>query len=294
MACPVCGSTDTDLFMHGVFDSDTTDVIECASCGLQFLSPLMTEQEEDDFYNGYYRKQQSRGFKEMRLSDQQDRAFLHYEQYRNVYLGLIAGCKSILEVGCGSGGFLRFASEHVPNLNITATERCVENIRFIKDKFPDIRVSSELSKFRGEFFDSIFVLAVFEHLRDSLGFLREIKGFLKPGGTLVLRLPNKNHPLAFAFDLAEFRKFMYIKQHYYTFTEQSLAILAKNSGYSIIDYIYLQVWGLDNHLSWLRYRKPRDFSSITALLSKETLGSYNQDLIEKKITDSYIAVFKAN
>jgi len=96
--------------------------------------------------------------------------------------------------------------------------------------------------------------------------------------------------LVYAYSLEEFKKFTYMKQHYFTFTEKSFQLLAQQTRLKVINYDYIQVWGLDNHISWLNYRKPRDFSDITKLLSKSTLDSYNQDMSQKKMTDVMLAV----
>jgi SAM-dependent methyltransferase len=276
--------------MHGIYDSDTTDVLECTDCGLQYLSPLMTEEEEAAYYDGYYRKQQSRRFREMDLVDQQNQSCRHYEQYRDVYLPLISNCTAVLEIGGGTGGFLRFLSECRPETRFVATERCGENAEFIRKSFGQASIVEDLADLRGRVFDCVLALGVFEHLRDSRAFLREMRDLVRPRGTLVLKVPNKHNPLVTTYGIEEFKKFMYMKQHYYTFTEKAFELLAADTGYAVAGFHYLQCWGLDNHLSWLRHRKPRDFRDMTATISKQTLDSYNRDLIDRKTTDTFMAV----
>lgn len=289
-ACPVCASQNSALFMSGVFDSETTNVMECMGCGLQFLDPLMSEQEEQEYYDGYYRKQECRHFKAMNLIDLQERALQHYEQYSSVYLGLISGAKTILEIGSGTGGFLRFVRSHFPEIRITAIERCAENVVFLREGFGEEAVVSGLEDLRGQKFDLVVAFGVFEHVRDSRGFLANLRSCLAPGGRLALNVPNKNSALVYAYKLDEFKKFSYMKQHYYTFTEQSFDLLAAQTGYVVNQFNYMQVWGLDNHLSWLRYREPRDFSDMSKFISRQTLDSYNQDLIARKMTDLFMTI----
>lgn len=289
-ACPVCAAHTLALFMSGIFDSETTHVMECMKCGLQFLSPLMSEQEEEDYYEGYYRKQASRHFKAMNLADLQERSLRHYEQYRSNYLELVSGAKTILEIGSGSGGFLRFVRNHFPETKITAIERCEENVAFLRACFGEDSVVAGVDELRGQKADLVVAFGVFEHVRDSRGFLAAMRGCLAPGGKLALNVPNKNNALVYAYALNEFKAFSYMKQHYYTFTEQSFELLAAQTGYVVSGFKYMQVWGLDNHLSWLRYRKPRDFSDMSEFLSQQTLASYDQDLIAGKLTDMFMAV----
>lgn len=292
-ACPVCDAKDIQLFMTGIFDSDTTQVMECIQCGMQFLDPLMTEQEEAEYYDGYYRKQQARHFKAMDLADLQQRAYEHYEQYCAIYLELITGCESILEIGSGTGGFLKFVRQYSPDTRLVAIERCGENVNFIKHCFDDkVHVLDSLGEVRGTKFDCIGVFGVFEHVRNSRDFLVNLRGHLSNQGRLALNVPNKKHALVYAYELEEFKKFTYMMQHYFTFTEHAFTLLARQTGLSVEKFNYMQVWGLANHLSWLRYKKPRDFSDITSLLSPQTIESYNNDLIHRKMCDLMMAVLR--
>lgn len=290
-SCPVCLSENTKVFMQGIFDSDTTNVLECLNCELQFLDPIMSDQEEDEYYKSYYKKQGNRHFKDMNMQDLQDRALQHYQQYEHIYSKLISDSNSILEIGSGSGGFLRFVKENFPNTKITAIERCEENIKFLRESFGEkTYVVNDMAYLKDHKFDLIVAFGVFEHIRESRDFLSKVRKHLTPEGVLALNIPNKHNALVYSYWLDEFRKFTYMKQHYYTFTEKSIDLLAQQTGYKVHGFNYMQVWGLDNHLSWLRYRKPRDYSDISHLLSPSTLKSYNQDLISKKLTDLFMTI----
>ncbi len=289
-ACPVCLTTDVKLFMQGIFDCEQTNVLECGNCGMQFLEPLMTGEE--DYYRNYYAKQASRHFRSMSMVDIQNRAITHYNDYQEIYTHLLENRQSILEIGCGSGGFLRFAQQEAPLTALFAIERDQENRRFVQTTLMDVIFFRDEDHCKGHLFDLVAGFGVFEHLRDGKSFLRRIRPMISQDGVLALTIPNKMNPLVYMYNLPEFRKFAYMKQHYYTYTEESLHILAKQCGYVIDHFTYMQVWSLDNHLSWLRYRQPRDFSDITSQLSPNTLHSYNQDMIRQKTTDLFMVVMK--
>lgn len=291
-ACPVCRANDINLFMHGIFDCDHTDVLECGNCGMQFLSPLMTLDEESEYYRNYYEKQRSRHFAHMSMNDIQNRAMAHYLDYSDVYVQLLSNRRSVLEIGCGSGGFLKFARQVAPEISLTAIERDQENQKFVSSTLAEVEFFQHEVHCPDHQFDLVAGFGVFEHLRDGATFLQRLKRLLSPGGVLALNIPNKMNPLVYMYNLPEFRKFAYMKQHYYTYTEESLRILAEQCGYVIDHFTYMQVWSLDNHLSWIRYRQPRDFSELTSQLSSKTLHSYNQDLIRKKTTDLFMVVMK--
>lgn len=289
--CPVCGSLKITFYMGGIFDSDATDVLECADCGLQFLDPMMTDEEEADYYNDYYEKQRTRHFKDMTLPDIRERAFRFYEKYSDVYIPLVSGKANVLELGSGSGGFLQFLKLHNKEAGVTAVERCGANRDFLFKDFGDFRILEDLSLLNGSGgFDLVAAFGIFEHIKKGKEFLLSIKGLLKDGGTLAMNIPNKRNPLIDFYKVEEFRKFSYMRQHYYTYTEKSLGILAERAGFRVEGFNYMQVWGLDNHLSWLINRRPHDFSRFTELLSAPTLQSYDSDLIRKKMTDLMMVV----
>jgi 2-polyprenyl-3-methyl-5-hydroxy-6-metoxy-1,4-benzoquinol methylase len=292
--CPVCGAKNIQLFMKGVFDCKATKVMECGQCGLQFLHPLMTEKEEEEYYAGYYTKQQDRHYRKIRLPEIQRRAFEHYDQYRANYLELISGCRTILEIGSGTGGFLRFTRQYNPTARLVTVERCRDNVDFINQCFGDsVEVVGSLEGVEGSgLFDLIGAFGVLEHVRNSQSFLYSLRKHISTGGRIALNVPNKANALVYDYALEEFRKFTYMKQHYYTFTEQAFEVLAAQTALQIEKFHYMQVWGLDNHLSWLRYGEPRDFSDITRLLSQKTIDSYNSDMIERKKTDLMMAVLR--
>jgi len=282
--------------MEGIFDCDKTKVLECNGCGMQFLDKIMTEKEESDFYYNYYNRQDDRQYKDMSLKDFQDRAVLQYEDYfRDVYLNLVKDSKDILEVGSGSGGFLQFILKYFKDKNISSAERSQQNFDFLtkncKEKFKDITFYRDSNEIKDKKFDLITAFGVFEHVRHSKAFLQDLKPLLKDSNSkLIMTFPNKYNPFVYLHELEEFKKFLYMKMHYYTFSTKSLEILAEETGYNIENIYYWQVWGLDNAFSWLKNRKPSDFCKYTNFFSKEINDMYKKELTQNKMTDTMILV----
>lgn len=297
--CNICGSEKVDLYMKGIFDSESTSVHECTDCGLQFLSPMMTDKEEEDYYRNYYENQSVRHYKKFSMEDIQRQALKHYEEYLNVYSDLLKNSRRVLEIGSGTGGFLKFASRQFPNINLCSIERSESNKEFLKDSFSkearevtffdDIRTLANSEKF-----DLIVAFGVLEHVKDTIGFISSLVAHLEPNGLLAFNVPNKRTTLVELYGLEEFTKFTYMKQHYYTFSEKALELVGARCGLVVEKFNYMQVWSLDNHLSWLKNRKPMDFSSFTKVLSKETISRYNKDMIDNKLTDLMMVVYKNN
>ncbi len=297
--CPICDSKNLFVYMRGIFDCEHTEVLECEGCGLQFLNPMMSEEDEREYYKNYYESQKSRHFQSKRLKDIQKDSCRHYQEYQDFYLSLLKNAESVLEIGSGTGGFVKFAIDSFKHLNVVSVERSEANLHFMqeecKDIFAGVRFVDDISKISEEKFDLIFAHGVLEHIRDPFDFMRTLISLLKDKiGRMALAVPNKRTPLIHIYDLGEFQKFTYMKQHYYTFSEESFHILAKQVGAVVERFDYLQAWGLDNTLSWLRYRKPRDFSQFTHILSETTLRSYKEDMRRNKTTDLILATFRRN
>ena len=297
LVCPVCKSKDLEIFQHGIFDSEETNVIECNNCKMRFLDKIMTPNEEEAFYADYYKSQKARQFKESSIKNFQERTYLEYMKDEEFFVNLLKDKKDILEIGCGSGGFLKFIKEHFNDKKICTVEISDSNLEFLRDtsknNFQDIEIYKNISDVKNRKFDFICTFGVLEHNRDSRQFLREQVELLKDKNSILLAgIPNKDSTIGTFLNLEEFRKFEHMKMHYYVFSEKSLEILADELGLYVEQFKYRQIWGLDNALSWLINKKPHDFSYFTKVLSEETLNSFRKDMEKNKTTDALIVIFK--
>jgi SAM-dependent methyltransferase len=99
---------------------------------------------------------------------------------------------SILEVGCGHGTYtkrLAATGERVVALDID--DRFVTAARQATRDLPNVevrRADATMEVFR-EQFDSILMLDVLEHIADDGAILRKLLEALRPGGSLILKVP---------------------------------------------------------------------------------------------------------
>jgi SAM-dependent methyltransferase len=100
-------------------------------------------------------------------------------------------CRSFLEVGCGTGFVLRRIAEDFPQASITAVEYYEAALPFASGRCPRATISqadiTNLS-FDGEF-DVVGCFDVLEHIPDDVEALRNLKKVLKPGGLLLVSVP---------------------------------------------------------------------------------------------------------
>lgn len=160
-------------------------MVECTVCGLGFIDPLPTLDEVRGFYpDEYY------GNTEGKFSAWIEWLVRVIAARRAWFLiRQVSGTERILDVGCGRGTLLSaFANRGFEVHGFELSEVAAA----IPDKRAEVRFGGELSEARypPDHFDLIVMWHVLEHLRHPDQTIQEIHRILKPGGTLVVAVPN--------------------------------------------------------------------------------------------------------
>lgn len=124
-------------------------------------------------------------------------AVWRYEALKKALRGELSSGKKILEIGCGSGLFLRQLEKdlHIVadgcDLNVAALERAADVsgklfVYNILDRHPSMKAQ----------YDMVMLLDVLEHIADDSAFLQAAADCLRPGGILVVAVPA--HPWLFS------------------------------------------------------------------------------------------------
>lgn len=101
--------------------------------------------------------------------------------------------KRILDVGCGLGMYSRRFLEYSPlvcGADVDA-ENIAETCKFLPEAF--VAPAEELP-WKDESFDVVFMHEVLEHVNDDKKSVSEALRVLKPGGKLVIYVPNRLYP----------------------------------------------------------------------------------------------------
>jgi len=98
----------------------------------------------------------------------------------------------VLEIGCGTGNFTGLIARHARS--VVAVDMDAEFIATARQRWKDEwRISFHCCDATAEGwesqFDTIVLLDVLEHIEDDVGFLWSLRRALRPGGTLVLKVP---------------------------------------------------------------------------------------------------------
>jgi 2-polyprenyl-3-methyl-5-hydroxy-6-metoxy-1,4-benzoquinol methylase len=181
--CTVCGVEQA----HERFEIEglASRVVVCSGCGLGRLHPLPGPAEVRGFYPDEYYGEP--GSKFQPLIERLVR-WIGSRHIGFLSSGLPAGAR-VLDVGCGRGVILGALADR--GFEVHGVEISAEAARGA-DPRAEIRIAEHLrdAGYAAGSFDEVVVWHVLEHLQDPRGTLEEARRMLRPGGRLVVAVPN--------------------------------------------------------------------------------------------------------
>jgi SAM-dependent methyltransferase len=142
---------------------------------------------------------------------------------------------SVLEIGCGTGGNLKYFKSIYSNL--VGCEVSEDAINFARHKLPDFDIRKcnlpDDIPFENSKFDVIFLFDVLEHIKDDAASLESIKQKLNVGGSLVVTVP------AYQFLYGAYDKFLF---HFRRYSKTRLLNLLTAAGFKITYSSYFNCW----------------------------------------------------
>jgi len=278
LSCYLCGGQKTKKRSGKVRDNPRLEVIECLSCGLVFLSSF--DHIPGGFYQGSGMHDQPLGIETWLAETAAD------DQRRFIFLKDLIKNKSLLDFGCGAGGFL-IAAKDVASRVVGVELEARLKAHFRKKK---LKVFDDVSKVPGTF-GVITVFHVLEHMRDPLVVLRGLSRKLHKDGSIIVEVPSADDALLRLYQSRSFSNFTYWGCHLFLFTKATLASIALKSGLKV-DYIkQVQRYPLSNHLYWLAKGKPGGHKVWGFLDSKVLNKSYEAQLASLNLCDTILASF---
>ena len=102
-----------------------------------------------------------------------------------------SGASSLIEIGCGTGQVLRAIHQAIPLLELSGTEIYSKGLTYAHDVLSEAKYL-QLDAHAMPFIDEFNVVCAFdmiEHVDDDLNVLRQMYQVCKPGGGIVLTVP---------------------------------------------------------------------------------------------------------
>ncbi|MAG59713.1 hypothetical protein CMO96_02910 [Candidatus Woesebacteria bacterium] len=258
---PFFKTKDNMFDIPGIFD-----VKRCHRCNLVFLDP----QPSREVLKKHYPHQQYYSYKTRAkgLSGLigQFRSYLIKHYYKPTILSrmfsiLVKGVPAIpkkpsgnpgkiLDVGCGSGSTLVLLKElgwDVYGIEIDknavkiAQERGLLNVK--------LGEYEKIADFPNNYFDSIRLYHVIEHIPDPRNCLQLIHKKLKPGGEVLLGTPNTDSTVSKLF--GRFWYHLDIPRHLFVFSPKTLSRIVKSEGFSHLSITFCSSDGLGRSIVYL-------------------------------------------
>ena len=223
-ACPVCGTSRAvpRLAIEGL----AARLVACTGCDTGRLHPMPSAAQVAAFYPAQYYGDLGAKFRgpiELLV-----RA-VGARHVRFLSRGLPDGAR-VLDVGCGRGVVLSaLARRGFEAHGVELSEAAAHGA----DPRAHIRIAPDLAtaRYPGGWFDGAIVWHVLEHLRDPRGTLEELRRLLRPGGRLVVAVPNSSSLQARWAGAAWFH--LDLPRHLFHFPLAALRRLVEDAGFEI-------------------------------------------------------------
>jgi SAM-dependent methyltransferase len=228
VACGLCGGEKLTVF--GDFDlwvsneavvrreSVSTLLVRCGDCGVVFCDSMPTEELHSEYEDSYYAGD---------IVLEEHIRFLYFLRF-NKLRAMMKPDDRILDFGCGKGYFLDCLRQrnfsHLTGVDLN--QHALESLRQRKYTVGD---TIEKVADRGPF-DCITLFHVLEHIDQPALFLRSLKPYLRPGGRVVIEVPNIR---SYGFSRFSGNWFYLQREHLYYFNPESLHGLARSSGFQV-------------------------------------------------------------
>lgn len=241
--CPVCNSRQISEALtckDYTVSQQNFAVWECRSCTARFTQQVPDAESIGPYYqsdNYISHSDTDKGL--ISKLYKMARKYTLAKKVKSVEIASGLSSGSLLDVGCGTGAFLHAVQQsgwQVMGLEPDAGARSVAKKLYQLEP----KDASQLYHLQAESFDVITLWHVLEHIHDLQGYFEQFNRLLKPGGTIMIAVPNylstdaqKYSAYWAAYD---------VPRHLYHFTPQSIKTL---SGLHAFDVKEVQPMWLD-------------------------------------------------
>ncbi len=268
----------------------------CRKCGMIYLDPPMSEEEERRFYNQEFEKyMDNRSGKDTDWSgpDKHFAANQREVKRRLPFLEpYIREEKTVLELGCSSGFMLSALKDK--GMDVYGIDPSGGFIEYVKAK--GISIFSNDQEFKKAVpspLDLIIHYYVFEHIRHPVEFITKYLGWLKKGGVMIFEVPSATDPLVALYKIPAFDRFYWSVAHHWYFTKDSLARVLRKCGCSF-ELLPEQRYDISNHMVWMSEGKPGGLGRYTDVFGEELNRQYKDQLKKHWTCDTIVAILKKN
>lgn len=190
-SCPLCNSQNNSHYLNlkdFFLSQEEFEIVRCRDCGLLYTTPRPDASKMQAYYDSkqYFSHQENSTGLIPRIYEFV-KSFNLKQKFKLATSGKTIG--KILDIGCGTGDFLLKAKQN--NWEVSALEPN-EHAREIASKRLNVSIirPEDISGIPDSSFDVITMWHVLEHIENLQEEALHLHRMLKPGGRLVIAVPN--------------------------------------------------------------------------------------------------------
>lgn len=239
LACKLCGSTVVEPIFSEVSQGRTYTSYHCPSCNVYQtlgevapVSPDYVDLTADDLTEDHVYLQ--RAHKHPAFKEWLDNIKAFDKNFNN------GDPHSVLDIGCGVGGFLDFAADS--GLTIYGFDASSSQVDVARQRHPNVRNAISIKDYAESIgddvrFDFITMWDVFEHIREPFPLLADVKKYLAPNGIFFISVPGGG-PIPARMKVQKLLKQQSAGlipwEHVFYHTRRSLKIVFAKAGFQVL------------------------------------------------------------
>ena len=257
--CMICTGNKLS-FIHKLRDEDKRNVYRCMTCEHIQVLPLPTAAEDEEYYQSD--KMYKNIFLDNSAMQKEENLMIRFRAYVKDEVeklkNYISKDDHILDIGTGYGWlveFLRNDGYLADGVEISNEKRELCKLRCGIDIFGwNFMVDVPEVRDKYGYYDVICLQQTLEHISSPINFLQRAMKLLKPGGRIFVSVPNQNDNLKIIEP--EYINYHYCRSHLSYFTPQTLTFALNLCGFKNIKIYGHQVYSIENHIYWVRNKRP--------------------------------------
>lgn len=242
-ACGVCGGLQFNELFYAAdrlfLKEKEFRYVECRECGVVMINPLPSPELLAEIYTAQFNfpfhqvEFGKKSVKRRKKNVLRLERFVRKQQVRGISRFVeLSSTSRILDAGSGMGTFLE-AVRDIRGSRVFGMDVSFDACGYSKgkSKFPVVQGNLREAPFSARSFDLITMWHVLEHTGNPMEIIETSAALLKPGGILILEVPNYDNPVI--RKLGKRWIGLFTPMHLYNFTRSSLTGMMEKAGFHI-------------------------------------------------------------
>lgn len=259
--CPNCGADSYDR----LFSKQGFDFVRCRECTLVYVNPRLLESDTLAYYGDAAGQSSMEDWLNVLTNPlNQSQQIPYFEEAAAILANFVPARARVLDIGCSIGLFMEIAQKS--GFECVGLEPEPKSREYALNRGLDVRPQLfKDAQLPPASFDAITMFGVLEHLSKPREMLDDIRDTLKPGGVVMVIVPN-----IYSFANATLQSLARTftgRNHLTYFGWGTLSDIFERSGYRV-EHLDTTFTGLDSILNHWQFKDPHSALSLDLLPPK--------------------------